>query len=424
MSRRYGIFLESSLILSGFLLLALVANAQNATDLEQKINTKNQEIEAIEREIAQYQTQLNETSKQAKTLQNAIKTIDLNRKKIEANISVTQKKIDASNLTINSLSLQIGDKESRIKSQREALGASLQSIREDEDYSLPELLVSYDTLSDFWNRAVTHEELQGAIRSHVVDLATLKENLSANKRATESEKRKLEIYKSQLADQKTLAEQNRREKDKILQQTKNKESEYNRLLQEKMKKREDFARELLTYESQLRLIKDPSSIPSAGKGIISWPLSNVFITQYFGDTEFARSGAYNGNGHNGLDFRASNGTPILSVQSGTVVGVGDTDTVCAGASYGRWVMIRHNNGLTSLYAHLSLIKVSEGQSVSRGQTIGYSGSTGYATGPHLHFTLYASEGVQIVSRKSRVCNGTYRLPAADLKAYLNPLSYL
>ncbi|HEY4508236.1 MAG TPA: M23 family metallopeptidase, partial [Candidatus Paceibacterota bacterium] len=109
---------------------------------------------------------------------------------------------------------------------------------------------------------------------------------------------------------------------------------------------------------------------------------------------------------------------------GTVKGAGNTDTVCPGASYGKWVLIEHANGLSTLYAHLSLIKVSEGQEVATGETVGYSGETGYATGPHLHFTVYATQGVRIMNRKSAVCGGTYRMPIADLKAYLNPLKYL
>ncbi len=107
-----------------------------------------------------------------------------------------------------------------------------------------------------------------------------------------------------------------------------------------------------------------------------------------------------------------------------VRGVGDTDLVCRGASYGKWILVEHPNGLSTLYAHLSLIKVSTGQQVLLGEIIGYSGNTGYSTGPHLHFTVYATQGVQIAQRKSAVCGGSYTMPIADLKAYLNPMSYL
>ena len=102
----------------------------------------------------------------------------------------------------------------------------------------------------------------------------------------------------------------------------------------------------------------------------------------------------------------------------------NTDLVRGCYSYGKWIMLKHANGLSTLYAHLSLQSVSVGQQVATGQILGYSGNTGYTTGPHLHFTVYASSGVQILNRRSSVCGATYTMPIADLKAYLNPLLYL
>jgi murein DD-endopeptidase MepM/ murein hydrolase activator NlpD len=125
-----------------------------------------------------------------------------------------------------------------------------------------------------------------------------------------------------------------------------------------------------------------------------------------------------------VDFGIPTGTAVLSSASGIVKGTGDTDAVCPGASYGKWVLIEHPFGLSTLYAHLSVIQVNEGTDVSAGSVIGYSGDTGYSTGPHLHYTVYATQGVKITERKSRVCKGSYRMPLADLRAYLNPLSYL
>ena len=167
-------------------------------------------------------------------------------------------------------------------------------------------------------------------------------------------------------------------------------------------------------------------MPSTGSGVLAWPVDSVKITQFFGKTSFSTQNpqVYNGKGHNGIDLRASVGTPIKAALAGTVEGVGDTDTVCPRASYGKWVLIRHANGLSTLYAHLSLIRVGPGQSVSTREIVGYGGNTGYSTGPHLHFTVYATQGVKITALKSRACRGTYTIPVADLKAYLNPLSYL
>jgi len=187
---------------------------------------------------------------------------------------------------------------------------------------------------------------------------------------------------------------------------------------------EEFTQELNNYEAQLRIIIDPTSYPSAGKGILAWPVDNVFITQKFGDTAFAKTGAYNGRGHNGIDFRASMGTKIKSTLGGIVEGTGNTDLVKGCFSYGKWVLVRHDNGLSTLYAHLSLISVNSGQRVKTGDIIGYSGNTGYSTGPHLHFGVYATQGVRILKYENSINCKNAIIPVADLRAYLDPLVYL
>ncbi|MFE9931136.1 peptidoglycan DD-metalloendopeptidase family protein [Streptomyces sp. NPDC005533] len=85
--------------------------------------------------------------------------------------------------------------------------------------------------------------------------------------------------------------------------------------------------------------------------------------------------------HTGVDFIASSGTTVRAVGAGTVVSAGWS------GSYGNEVVIRHADGKYSQYAHLSQLSVSSGQSVTAGQTLGLSGSTGNSTGPHLHFEI-------------------------------------
>jgi murein DD-endopeptidase MepM/ murein hydrolase activator NlpD len=100
----------------------------------------------------------------------------------------------------------------------------------------------------------------------------------------------------------------------------------------------------------------------------------------------ASGGSWSSGYHTGVDFRASSGTPVKSVAPGTVVSAG------WGGAYGNEIVIRHNDGRYSQYAHLSALNVRSGQSVSGGQQIGYSGSTGNSTGPHLHFEIRTGPG--------------------------------
>ncbi|MGZ4386790.1 MAG: murein hydrolase activator EnvC family protein [Gaiellaceae bacterium] len=103
-----------------------------------------------------------------------------------------------------------------------------------------------------------------------------------------------------------------------------------------------------------------------------WPLSGI-ITSGFG----MRWGSL----HPGLDIAAPIGTPIHAAASGTVIYAGWE------SGYGNFVVIDHGGGIATAYGHQSAIAVSDGQSVTQGQVIGYVGSTGYSTGPHLHFEV-------------------------------------
>jgi murein DD-endopeptidase MepM/ murein hydrolase activator NlpD len=91
------------------------------------------------------------------------------------------------------------------------------------------------------------------------------------------------------------------------------------------------------------------------------------------------------HGHNGIDIASSYGTPILSAGDGYVSLVRGGDGWNGG--YGNYIVVTHEKGIQTLYAHMSDIKVTQGQSVSKGQRVGSMGSTGQSTGVHLHFEV-------------------------------------
>lgn len=416
-----------SFLLISFLIFTIFSsNTYSATvdEIKQKIDETIASKKALEDEIAQYQAQIKDIGNQANTLANALKTLTTNEKKINAQISLTQKNINIKTLEIKNLGTNIGQKEKDIKNNILAIGESIRGINDADSESLIENLLKYNDLSEFWTKIEYDSQFQESLKKNIIETQNIKKRLEKDKKASEASKKALLTYQSDLNDQKKLLQINKNDTNALLANTKNKESNYKKILAEKQALSAAFDKELTQFESELKLAIDPNSFPSSGKGILSWPVDDVYITQEFGDTAFARTGVYNGGGHNGIDFRAPVGTKIKVALSGTVEATGNTDTVCPGASYGKWVFIRHDNGLATIYAHLSLIKVSAGDKVFTGDVIGYSGITGFTTGPHLHFGVYASQGVKVMVRKSVVCKGTYTIPVADLKAYLDPLVYL
>lgn len=415
------------------LTLTLIAygslQAATVEELRGQIDSHNAEIKKLDEAIARFRSEITKTRSEANSLKGEIEKLELAKKKLQTDIAVTQNKISVTNLNIQKLDQGIKTTAEKIEDNRRVIGAILRSVNNEEQASLAETLIGEPKISTLLTRIGNYQDLGAKLEKMINTLRQDKQNLEEDKGKKESEKQQLSSLASKLRDQNDITEQTKKTKDQLLTTTQNKESNYQKLLNEQIKKRDQVMAEMAKIEQELKYTLDPSSIPKKGKGVLGWPVDKVILTQGFGETAFSKSSqgqaVYNGNGHNGIDLGGAIGDLIYSAESGQVIGVGDTDTACKGASYGKWILIKHNNGLSTLYAHLSSIKVTEGQTVKAGQTIGYMGNTGYSTGPHLHFTVYASDGVKVSPLQSKVAGcGVYRLPLASYSAYLNPLSYL
>ncbi len=415
-----------------FVIIAIVAFAlgtvslsfaQTAEEVQKSIDVTTDKIKKLELEIKQSENDIEKTRTLKKTLNNLIKQLDLTRKKLETEIRITATKVDGTDLKIRQLNSEILYKENRIESYRAATTEALRIIYEYDENTLTEIALSSESFSGLWDDIEAINQFNDKMQSSTEILKGLKSELENKQELKQVEKKNLLDLKAELGDRKKITEDSKKEKSRLLVQTNNKEVAFQKLLKEKKALMEAFEKELGDYESQLRFTLDPTSIPPRGAKVFSHPLKNMFVTQYFGNTEFAKSGAYNGKGHNGVDFRASTGTKVMAALSGEVIAI--NTNVAYMCQYGRWVLIRHANGLTTLYAHLSLIprNISVGQQVTTGQVIGYSGDTGYSIGPHLHFTVYASKAVEF---KQYQCNGgaTLTIPVSAPSGYLNPLDYL
>jgi len=399
--------------------------ATEINELKSKISERSLEMKELEEDIEKWEKEINIVSQEKQSLDRDIKQLDTTQRKLNSSIYLTSTQITTTGLKINELGIEIDEKEIDIQLNSSALAEAIRTINEQENYTLLESILAGNTLSELWNDLEGLQRVQTEIKNKTNTLKTLKLGLVSDKKKSEGEKRDLSSYKVKLADQKIIVEDNQTTKSKLLTVTKNKESNYQVILDEKKALRDKFEAELMAFEDQLRLAIDPDSIPKAGE-ILSWPVDKVYITQFFGNTPFSTKNpqVYGGGGHNGVDFRASIMTNIRTVLSGTVTAFGNTDTACPGASYGKWVLVRHNNGLSSLYGHLSLIKVSVGQVLVTGDVVGYSGNTGYSTGPHLHLTVYATEGLRVQNYNFKSCAGkSTTMPLATREAYLNPMSY-
>lgn len=422
-------------MLRGVLLLVVVfsllvsvppqeSSAQSISQIKDRIEEINRERAKIDEEIAGYQRQLNEIAGEKQTLQSVIQTLDVSRSKTTAQIREIESKIRGANLRLQELDFEITDKEALIALDQAAVAEALRAIHKADEVSIFERLFSSENFTDAWTSVDQLASLNQSLHAHADALSEAKVVLREQQSSVSSTKNQLASHNVELQSQKQALDINRQGKQELLQQTQSEEAAYQALIAERRKQQAAFDALLFQFEAQLKQALDPSSIPSAGSGTLLYPLDSIYVTQYFGKTVDAKR-LYVSGSHGGVDFRASIGTPVKAALSGTVTEIESTN-IRSGCQYGKFVLVKHANGLSTIYAHLSSVNVSKGSTVTTGEVIGYSGNTGYSTGPHLHFGVYASEGIKVVTADqlgSTYCAGI-KTVAANPEAYLDPMLYL
>ena len=246
--------------------------------------------------------------------------------------------------------------------------------------SIGEFLSLIDDIGDIMR---SDKELEDAYRQSVADLKSVKAEYEQAKAEMESSKTELESLKAQ--QEKDIAEATAviaslqsdiSSNSSFLSQLSAQEKALNADIQQKVA---ELNRQQQQQQQQGNTGNTGSTI---GTGNLVWPSYCTYITSRQGPRVHPVTGEF--KNHGGTDIGASYGSAIYAADSGTVVRSADGWN----GGWGNYVMINHGNCMQTLYAHMSSRAVSVGQTVSRGQTIGYVGSTGMSTGPHLHFEMY------------------------------------
>lgn len=386
-------------------------------DLKAEIQQKQTQIQELEKQITEYKTALKNTQNQSTTLKSQISKLETQIKQLEAEVRMTQIRISSTSLKIKDLATEIGIQNMELAKNKNGLGEILLAIDEADQETPFEIILKNKNLSDFLNQVQYSENLQKEVQKKVRAIKDLKTLLEGQKTDYEVQKTELESLKKQLSGKTAVLDNQKEEKNDLLATSKNQEKQYQTTLTELQKKQQQIEDEIYAAEEKLRLTINPDSLPGAKNGLLLWPIKGT-LTQTYGciQTSFARRSypACNnkkGGYHNGIDVDADMGDPIKTADDGVISGVGNLGKY----SYGKWITVNHLNGLTTLYAHLSAQSVAVGQTVKAGDIIGYAGSTGYSTGAHLHFTLYATNTFRIEQKS---------YGPVPLGGDLNPLLYL
>lgn len=385
-------------------------------DTKTEIEQRNKELADIQKKILENQQKLTETQQQKQTISSELKKIDTTIKQADLGITASQITVQKLDVEIDLLHEDIISAEKDLAEKGNAVGELFKQMQVSDQENLLISFIRSDSLSDGLQMMQGLVELNQTLLVKIQELQDSHTTLTTVLNSTAKKKTDKELEQENLKNRKLIAAELKQEKNQVLKDTKVKEASYQESLKELEKRQAEIAAEIDALEAPLRDKIDYKDLPKTGSGVLGIPLTDPHVTQEQGRTPSAKK-LYKSGYHNGMDFGAPVGTPLFSTYEGTVVSVANQDLFCRKGAYGKYIAIKHPMGLTTLYAHLSLQVVKEGDSVKKGQLIGYSGNTGYSTGPHLHFGVYDSSTFYIGPSKS--CG-----PKMPFGGDLNPRNYL
>ena len=316
------------------------------------------------------QKKVEEIEKKKKVKENEKKSVLQTKSALELEIAEIQKELDACNEKLTKSETELKEAEEKEKKQYETMKIRLRTMYEDNSASYIELIFNGESLTD----AIFSYEL---IKQLLEYDNNMYDNLTKTRQEIEEVKASIEKEKNTIQSQKEVLDT----KNASLQKT---VDALNADIAQSQK-------EMEAAEAEMRRVRQQylNSINNSGPagngamytgGRLQWPSPvTKYITSQYGYRFHPTLKVW--KGHTGIDIGAGYGTDVVAAESGSVTVAGYN------VAYGNYIIINHGGGLSTLYAHNSKLLVSVGQSVSRGQTIAKVGSTGYSTGPHIHFEV-------------------------------------
>ena len=386
--KKNGIRILSLLLALVLAVMVLPAPVQAATSAEIQ-----KEIDALKQKNKAIQAEINAIQRQYDASYDDLEAMVEQKNAIDQEMTLINEKIETTNEQITAYSLLIADTQDELDDAREALRLLSEEHRERIRVMEEEGSVSYwqvvfkaNSFTDLLDRINMMDEINASDRRRIEQMRIAADIVNATQANLEQEKVSLEDIREELAADEAALEERRAESDELLHELEKKAQEFEILLAESEVLQDDLMQEIAAKEKELKEAKyDEYLAKLALQGQnppsnASWlnPVSGARLTSPFGMRLHPVLG-YN-RMHNGIDLACAQGTPIYATRAGKVT----TASYQAGGA-GNYVSINHLDGFASIYMHMTHYVVSAGQTVSQGQLIGYVGSTGISTGPHLHF---------------------------------------
>ena len=364
------------------------ASAASSAEIQKQISSLKSKKAEIQKEINAIQTQYdaNYSEMEAKVAE---------KNAIDQEMTLINSKIEATNEEIAAYSQLIADTQEELDAAQEELRSLSEAHRErvrvmEEEGALSywEVLFQANSFTDLLDRLNMIEEINAADRRRIEQMRIAADIVTATQMNLTTEKSALEEVRLGLAEDEKVLEAKSAEYNSILYDLEQKAEEFELLIAESELLQEELMQEIAEKEVALEEAKHDEQLAKLAlqgdnpPSNASWvtPVSGYRLTSAFGMRKHPVLGVT--RMHNGVDMACAQGTPIYATRAGKV-----TRTAYQAGGAGNYVSINHLDGFSSIYMHMTHYVVSQGQTVSQGQLIGYVGSTGISTGPHLHFGI-------------------------------------
>lgn len=390
--------LLAALMIFGIIASALpsyVSAAKSSAEIQQEINQMKEQLKNNKSEVAKLEGQLSANM-------DKMEDIVENKNLIDQQIFLLHEQVQNLNKQITAYSSLIADKQAELdqatanwKQLSDKHKERIRAMEEDGKLSYWSVLFKANSFSDFLDRLSMIEEIAAADQRRIKELNDAAKVVEEAKIGLENEKIALEASRKEMESASAELEKSREEADQLLKQLIATGEEYQKLLDEAERKESQTAGKIDSLESAYDAAKEReyqewlASQPPVQTGGSSNTVDGVTWLLPINYTRFSSPFGYrihpiygDWRFHYGVDLSAPQGTPIYATRGGRVT------YATYDSSSGYYVSINHLDGFVSKYLHMTHYIVSPGQYVAAGQIIGYCGSTGASTGPHLHFSLY------------------------------------
>lgn len=361
-----------AVVLSLFIVSIAYAEGDDAPD--EKKNELQAKFNEIQAKIAELQGKLTNTKAKHEKELGKLKKLQNELAETNTQLIIANRKLKNTDEDIHDITNRISGKEAAMKSQSDLLAVRLKDIYKNKAVDYIDMVVASKDPVDFVNRYYMVEKVLSKDNSVINNLVNEYSSLQRNKAELDNKKALTQKLLNEIAAKKKKQNSLSLKQSEIVNKLETDKDFYESAIQQFEAQSQEIAKFILVSTKK----SNPTNA-KLGSGFLGFPLLKSIITSEFGGRvhPIFKTKSF----HHGIDFAGSTGDSVKAADGGRVIRTGWYGV------YGNVVMIDHGSSISTLYGHLSKVYVKEGQIIEKGDIVGAIGSTGYSTGPHLHFEV-------------------------------------